>query len=255
MRRIHRLTLLIFLLIAFLLAGCANAQAPALPKGFVYVTDVIPDVILEIRYYSTYNFVGARIYTYDDPVAILAEEAADMLKKVSDSFRKQGYIIKIFDCYRPQGAVDHFMRWGKDPNDILTKEYFYPDLDKATEIDPNVTNTYIASTSGHSRGYVVDLTIVNMKTGKEVDMGSPFDFFGPLSDHRYGNRGNPEENKLTQEHKDNRAFLAKEMEAAGFARYNAEWWHYSVPGRTSNTLYPIQTFPVKLEAVTAWPAP
>jgi D-alanyl-D-alanine dipeptidase len=218
----------------------------------VYVSDVIPDAILEIRYYSTFNFVGARIYTYDDPVAIIAKEAADLLKKASDSLRQKGYIIKIFDVYRPQGAVDHFMRWGRDPNDILTKDYFYPELDKATEIDPNVTNTYIASTSGHSRGYTVDLTLVNMKTGKEVDMGSPFDYFGPLSDHRYGNRGRPEENRLTQEHKDNRAFLLQEMEAVGFARYNAEWWHYSVPGRNT-TQYPIQTFPVRLDPVTSWP--
>ena len=249
----HSTTVLIFLLISFLLAGCTSVQAKSpLPDGFVYVTDVIPDAILEIRYYSTYNFVGARVDTYEDPVAILAQEAADKLKIVNDSVRKKGYVLKIFDAYRPQGAVDHFMRWGADSSDILTKESFYPDLDKATQIDPNVTNTYIASTSGHSRGYVVDLTLVNMKTGKEVDMGAPFDFFGPISDHRYGNRSRPEENELTQEHKDNRALLLEEMEAAGFARYNAEWWHYSISGRTG-ALYPVQTFPVRLDPVTSWP--
>ena len=249
--RKYRRSIMLILLLIFTLIGNANAQESALPEGFVYVTDVIPDAILEIRYYSTYNFVGTRVDTYEDPVAILHERAADMLKQVSDSLREQGYVIKIFDAYRPQGAVDHFMRWGRDPNDISTKEYFYPDLDKATQIDPNVTNTYIASTSGHSRGYVVDLTIVEMKTGKEVDMGSGFDLFGPISDHRYGNRGRPEEDKLNQAQRDNREFLAKEMEKAGFARYNAEWWHYSVPGLTPTP--PIQTFPVRLNAVTSWP--
>ena len=110
------------LLISLLLTGCTNAYAapaaPVLPDGFVYVTDVVPDVILEIRYYGTYNFLGVRVDDYMSPVAIITEKAAAALKQADENLREQGYVIKVFDAYRPQGAVDHFVRWAEDENDI-----------------------------------------------------------------------------------------------------------------------------------------
>ncbi|MCL2009447.1 MAG: M15 family metallopeptidase [Synergistaceae bacterium] len=222
-RRFTVLMLAVLSLVSFLPAGFLKAhtayaaqEAPALPDGFAYVTDVMPDAILEIRYYSTYNFLGVRVDDYMSPVAILSVRAADALKQAGDSLREQGYAVKIFDAYRPQGAVDHFMRWAKDESDVLTKEYFYPDVEKSRLIPDG----YIAERSGHSRGSTVDLTIVDMRTGKEVDMGSPFDFFGLESHHGT--------NLITDEQASNRLILKNAMEKAGFRPYDEEWWHYTL---------------------------
>ena len=125
---------------------------------FVVLTDVVPDVILEIRYYSTYNFIGRRIPGYEEPIAMLTRQAADSLKKVSDDLIKQGYRLKIFDGYRPQKAVDYFMEWAKNMEDTLMKQYFYPELDKSVL----VPQEYIAEKSGHTRGSTIDLTLFDM---------------------------------------------------------------------------------------------
>ena len=223
------------LAVFLLLAGCGGqkpTQTPeTLPDGFVYITDVAPDVILEIRYYSTYNFVGTRVDDYLSPVAILSKEAADALKLANDELRAQGYALKVFDAYRPQGAVSHFMRWAADENDVLTKEYFYPGIDK-TRIIPD---GYVMERSGHSRGSTVDLTIVDMRTGKEADMGSPFDFFGRESHHGT--------DLITGEQSGNRLILRNAMENAGFKIYDEEWWHYTLIGEPYPDTY--FDFPVR----------
>lgn len=185
------------------------------PSGFVLVTDVIPDALLEIRYYSTFNFVGKRIDGYEAPVAYLTIEAARALKKASDDLRKQGYAIEIFDAYRPQSAVDHFKRWAKDLTDTEMKPYFYPEVSKTDLFKLG----YIAEKSGHSRGAAVDLTIVDMRSGMELDMGGSFDFFGELS-HSYHTEG------LTQQQIQNRAILRKAMTDNGFQYLPEEWWHF-----------------------------
>ena len=183
--------------------------------GFVLLTDVIPDALLEIRYYSTFNFVGRRIDAYEAPVAYLTIEAAEALKKVSDNLRKKGYVIEVFDAYRPQSAVDHFKRWAKYLDDIAMKPYFYPDVDKTDLFKLG----YIAEKSGHSRGAAVDLTIVDMRNGLELDMGGSFDFFGELS-HSYHTQG------LTQQQIQNRALLRDAMTENGFQYLPEEWWHF-----------------------------
>ena len=139
------------------------------------LADAVPDAILEIRYYSTYNFVGTRIDGYQEPVALLTRQAADSLRAVSEDLLKMGYRLKIYDAYRPQCAVDHFVRWAADITDTLMKPYFYPDVprDKLFELE------YIMEKSGHTRGSTVDLTLFDMATEKEVDMGGTFDWFGP----------------------------------------------------------------------------
>ena len=149
---------------------------------FANITDVVPDAILEIRYHSTYNFVGARIDGYEEPVALMTRVAADSLRAVSDDLKRHGYRLKIFDAYRPQRGVDHFMRWSQDLTDTVTKAYFYPYLTKKQVFD----GEYVATRSGHSRGSTVDLTLFDMKTGKEVDMGGTFDWFGHESHPDYG---------------------------------------------------------------------
>ena len=147
------------------------------PSGFVLLADYVPHIIQEIRYYSTYNFIGERIDGYEEPCALLTIEAARALKVVSSELFVQGYRLKVFDAYRPACAVRHFVFWGLEDQDIRMKPYFYPTLEKQELF----AKGYIAKQSSHSRGSAVDLTLLDMKTGKELDMGSPFDLFSELS--------------------------------------------------------------------------
>ena len=199
-------------------------------SDFVLLSDAVPDAILEIRYYSTYNFVGARIDGYEEPVALLTKKAAAALKEVSDDVIAQGYRLKIYDAYRPQKAVDHFVRWAEDTADVKMKEYFYPDLEK----DVLFPLGYIAEHSGHSRGSTVDLTLFDMTTEKEADMGGTFDFFGELS--------HPDYKGITEEQYANRMILREAMLRHGFKPLDEEWWHFTL----ENEPYPDTyfTFPV-----------
>ena len=150
-------------------------------SGFVCIGEVIPDVLLDIRNYSSFNFISERIDGYEEPVALMTREAAQALKKVSDEATGLGYRLKIFDAYRPQKAVDHFVRWAKDPADIRMKPYFYPDLGKKDIIPQH----YIDEHSGHSRGSTVDLTLFDMAAQQDIDMGGTFDWFGEKSHPDY----------------------------------------------------------------------
>ena len=152
------------------------------PSGFVLLSDLVPGIIQEIRYFSTYNFIGDRIDGYEEPCAILSVEAARAVKAVYNELFVQGYRLKVFDAYRPACAVKHFVLWGIEDQDIRMKQYFYPDLEK----NELFAKGYIAKLSSHSRGSTIDLTLFDMKTGKEVDMGSPFDLFDEKShpDHK-----------------------------------------------------------------------
>ena len=232
-----------FLTLALLAVSCSgkssenNTSAPD-PQtqeaamdtsAFVNITDVVPDVILEIRYFGTYNFVGARIDGYEQPTALLTRQAADSLKAVSDDLKAQGYRLKIYDAYRPQKGVDHFVRWGKAIDDTLMKRYFYPNECK----DSLFIKDYIATHSGHSRGSTLDLTLFDMNTEKELDMGGTFDWFGRESHPDYC--GNPEtgeftgkDGKLTKEQFENRMILRRAMLAHGFKPYECEWWHFTL---------------------------
>ena len=200
--------------------------------GFVLLTDVIPDAVLEMRYYSSFNFVGERIDSYGAPVAYLTREAAYALKRVSDGLKKQGYCIKVYDAYRPQTAVNHFRRWSNDLSATEMKPYFYPDMDKS-EI---FAKGFIAERSGHSRGSTVDLTLIDMATGRELDMGSPFDFFGEIS-HSERVDG------LTAEQIGNRAVLRRAMVDNGFRPLPEEWWHFTL----ENEPYPDTYFDIPIE--------
>ena len=149
---------------AMLSCKAAPVQYSDDASGFVYVAEAVPDVILEIRYYSTYNFMGVRVDGYEAPVAMCTREAAAALAKAAEIFASMGYRLKIFDAYRPQKAVDHFVRWSKDAADTLMKRYFYPDFEK-----PELFKLgYIASRSGHTRGSTFDLTLFDMETEGEV---------------------------------------------------------------------------------------
>ena len=193
-------------------------------SGFCYVTDSVPDAILEIRYYSNYNFTGRRITGYCQPVAMLTKEAAGALKAACAQAMELGYTFKVFDAYRPQCAVDMFMEWAEDEADTLTKSYFYPCLDKSRLIPED----YIARKSGHTRGSTVDLTLFDLASGKEVDMGAPFDWFGGESAPFYPVGGKPGMKPLTQKQHDMRMLLRKIMTDNGFRPFNSEWWHFTL---------------------------
>ncbi len=212
-------------------AQAQRSTAPDDPSGFVVLGEFIPDIIQEIRYYSTYNFVGDRIDGYQQPCALMTIEAAQALKNVSDYVKKFGYRLKVYDAYRPQCAVDHFVRWAKDIDDKRMKKYFYPKVDKSRLF----AEEYIMEKSGHTRGSTIDLTLFDMKTGKEVDMGGTFDHFGIESHPDY--KGN-----LTRAQLKNRQFLRDAMLKHGFKPLDSEWWHFTLKDEPYPDTY--FTFPV-----------
>ncbi|MBQ9228695.1 MAG: M15 family metallopeptidase [Eubacterium sp.] len=245
--------LFLTIVLSLSLVGCGNtastdskesdteiAQTAVTPEmdssDFVLLTDVVPDAILEIRYYSTYNFVGDRIDGYEQPIALLTKEAADALKNASDELKEKGYRLKIYDAYRPQMAVTHFMNWAKDVDDTRMKAYFYPELDKSVLFDQG----YIAEKSGHSRGSTVDLTLFDMETEKEVDMGGTFDYFGELSHPDYTDG-------ITEEQYNNRMILREAMLNNGFKPLEEEWWHFTLKDEPYPDTY--FQFPVNESAV------
>lgn len=204
------------LLILIMLTGDSFGQKKKLPDGFIYVKDNIPEVALDIRYAGSNNFIGKPVEAYKKSVAILSKPAAEALKKVQEELTQKGYFLKIFDAYRPQSAVNDFINWAKDPADTIAKKDFYPNVDKKDLFKLG----YIATKSGHSRGSTVDLTIVNAATGKELDMGSTYDYFGEISHHS--------STKLNTRQKANRELLKNVMMKHGFRPYLEEWWHYSL---------------------------
>ncbi len=185
-------------------------------SGFVLLSDIVPSIVQEIRYFSTFNFVGDRIDGYEQPCAIITKEAARALKAISNRANVMGYRLKVFDAYRPAAAVRHFVLWGVDDLDQRMKPFFYPDLEKQELF----RRGYIASQSSHSRGSTIDLTLLDMKTGKEVDMGSPFDYFSELS--------HPDCKDVTKEQYENRMFLQDLMVRGGFVPIDCEWWHFTL---------------------------
>ena len=234
-------------LLCSLAASCSKNRDTVAPEeqsdNFVTLTDVVPDAILEIRYHGTYNFVGTRIDGYQQPTALLTRPAADSLRAVSDEVMAMGYRLKIYDAYRPQCAVDHFVRWAADIEDTLMRQFFYPNVDKSLLFEQE----YIMEKSGHTRGSTVDLTLFDMRTEKEVDMGGTFDWFGMESHPDCG--GNPETGEyrpndtITAEQFANRMILRNAMLRHGFKALDSEWWHFTL----RNEPYPETyfTFPVK----------
>ena len=195
-----------------------NLLFAQLPKGFVYVKQQIPDIKTELRYYSTNNFVGQKINGYNKNVCILSSQATNALKKVQDELKTFNLSIKIYDAYRPQRAVNHFIAWAKNLNDTINKQQFYPDVDKKDLFK----DQYIASKSRHSSGSTLDVTLVDLDTGEELDMGTPYDYFGPQSWIHYI--------RLTTQQKANRLLLQSIMTKHGFRPYQWEWWHFTLRG-------------------------
>ena len=214
----YKRMLMIMLLCSLLLVTGKGEDVPApaheLPQGFCYVHELIDDVILDIRYAGTHNFVGDVIDGYEAPYAVMTEQAAQALKEAAEEFRAMGYRIMIFDAYRPQSAVRHFVRWSQDAQDMRMQAEFYPQYKKKSLL---VDEGYIARNSSHCRGSAIDLTLTDAD-GNALDMGTGFDYFGKLAWH--GAKG------ITEQQATNRLILKNGMEKHGFKCFAHEWWHY-----------------------------
>jgi D-alanyl-D-alanine dipeptidase len=233
--------------------------ALAIPASFVALDDVDRTILEDMRYPSKYNFVGRRIDGYRDPVCLLHRRAARALRRVQDDVREKGYTLKVYDCYRPQRAVDHFVRWSENGNERMKRE-FYPRVDKARVFDLG----YVARRSGHSRGSTVDLTLVKLPAKPQpqwsrkefglvrctaprrrrypdnsINMGTSYDCFDTRS-HTYNSAGRVRKNRL---------LLRRAMERAGFAPYDREWWHFTL----RNERYPDRYFNFPVEVPDATP--
>jgi D-alanyl-D-alanine dipeptidase len=205
--------------------------APPLHEDFVLVTDVIPGIKVDLRYYGSNNFVGRPLPGYNQPKCYLTKDAAAALKRVQDGFERLGFGLLIYDAYRPQIATDYLVQWAKDEGDTLMKETFYPSIDKKDLFNLG----YISEKSGHSRGSTIDLTIVSLTTGKVLNMGSSYDLFDEKSGINY--------EFVTKNQKALRLLLKRRMEAEGFKGYDNEWWHFTL----ENEPYPKTYFAFPIE--------
>jgi D-alanyl-D-alanine dipeptidase len=206
-----------------------------IPSGFVALDDVDPTILHDIRYRTQHNFVGQRIDGYREPLCILTRPAARALERAQAGLRSRGYGLKVYDCYRPQRAVDHFVRWARSDDQRMKRE-FYPRVDKSRLF----ADGYIAERSGHSRGSTVDLTLVKLPARRQprftgelvpcyskrryadngVDMGTGYDCFDTLA-----HTADP---RITGRARANRRLLKRTLERVGFENYENEWWHYTL---------------------------
>ena len=225
------------------------ADGPKAPKEFVALREVDPTIIQEMRYFTPHDFMGVRVTGYRAPMCVVTRDTARALHRAQRAFLRRGYSLKVYDCYRPQRAVDHFVAWAKDLDDQRMKGEFYPRVDKSVLF----RDGYIAEKSGHSRGSTVDLTLVRLPArptrpyvpgeplsscygpkaerfpDNSLDMGTGFDCFDTLA-HTLDPR-------IKGEQRANRLFLKGGLERAGFVNYDKEWWHYTFTPETFPDTY------------------
>ncbi|RYG26695.1 MAG: peptidase M15 [Burkholderiales bacterium] len=205
-------------LLALAATACANAQQAAGRSGFVDAGQTIPGLVVDMRYFGSDNFVGRPVAGYEAPVCLLTREAGAALSQVQAKLKPFGLGLKVFDCYRPQRAVADFVVWAKDFSDQARKAVQYPNVDKSRLFELG----YIAEKSGHSRGSTVDLTLVDLASGAEIDMGSGYDLFDTLSW--------PSDPRPSAQARANRAALQAAMTGEGFRSLKEEWWHFTLNG-------------------------
>ena len=187
-----------------------------LEDGFVYLKDIDDSIIVDLKYYSSENFTSQLVEGYHSNTAILTNEAASALSNAQDDFNKLGYSLILYDAYRPQRAVDFFVQWSKNLNDTINKRIYYPNIKKLELFKLG----YIAYKSSHSRGSTVDVSLVEISTNNELDMGTIFDYFG-IESHTFFN-------DISETQKSNRLILYEIMSNNGFKNYSKEWWHFTL---------------------------
>ena len=212
-------------------AYSSNTHDTEVPDNFIYLKEVIPHIRFDLRYYSDDNFVGQPIPGYESNVLIVTLQAAMALKKVQQDLAYSNFALKIFDAYRPQRAVDYFIRWANDPEDERMKEAYYPNVEK----DELIPKGFIAEQSSHSRGSTVDCTIISREDSSELDMGTHFDLFDQKSW--------PSDTTVTTQQRANRQLLRIVMSKHGFLGLEEEWWHFTLRDEPFPDTY--FDFPVK----------
>ncbi|MGD2167713.1 MAG: M15 family metallopeptidase [Gammaproteobacteria bacterium] len=212
-------------------SALAQTAEPPRPDNFVDLQRVVSGLKVELRYAGSNNFVGRPIAGYEAGVVYLTREAATALGEVQRVLAADGLGLKVFDGYRPQRAVNDFMQWASDPNDRAMKDAYYPTVEKSMLIP----NGYIAERSGHSRGSTVDLTLIELTSGQELDMGSPYDYFDPISW--------PASTSVSEAARRNRNKLRETMVQHGFEPLEEEWWHFTLRNEPFPDLY--FDFPVR----------
>lgn len=215
--------------------SCVGALLNGAPSpGFTPLTHVDPSIGQDMRYAGAHNFTGAVVDGYEEPVCLLARPAAEALARAQREVLRRGYSLLVYDCYRPQRAVDRFVRWAGDGAERSTKAEFYP----AVEKDRLIPEGYIAERSGHSRGSTVDVTLTDLRR-EPLDMGTPFDFFDPLA--------HTDDPRVTGPAREHRDLLRSALAAQGFVNLPEEWWHFTYrPEAFPDTYF---DFPVSVAAV------
>ncbi len=213
------------IILCFLGFIAMTLHAEEKPDDFIYVKQLIPSLKQDIRYFTHNNFVGRPIQGYKKPVCILTTSAANALLKVQTELSKKNLGLLVFDCYRPQMAVDDFIQWSQNPHQQQMKNSYYPHIDKTDLFRLN----YIACRSGHTRGSTVDLTIIDLNTQQTLDMGTTFDFLDPLS--------HPANRDISPEQFKNRMLLQKLMVKFGFTPIKTEWWHFTLSNEPYKNTY------------------
>ncbi|MER5733803.1 M15 family metallopeptidase [Streptomyces sp. NPDC002138] len=223
------------LAVVLVVASVGASAAGSAPDAFVALRAVDPTIRQEMRYAGPDNFTGAAVDGYEEPVCLLARPAAEALARAQRALLARGYALTVYDCYRPQRAVDRFVRWAGDPADQGTKAVYYPRVEK----DRLIPEGYIAARSGHSRGSTVDVGLVRLPLGRPVDFGTPFDFFDPLS--------HTDDPRVTGAARENRDLLRRVLADRGFVNLPEEWWHFTYrPEAFPDTYF---DFPVSVGSV------
>lgn len=185
----------------------------------VDLAQAVPGLKVELKYAGTDNFLGAVVDGYGGrPRALLSRPAAAALAAVAEELQPYGLGLLVYDAYRPQRAVDHFVRWARDLGDLARKQEHYPRVDKSRLFELG----YIAAKSGHTRGSTVDLTLYSRETGQPLDMGSPYDLFDEISW--------PASREVPAAARANRLLLRALMTGHGFRPLAEEWWHFTLVG-------------------------
>ena len=184
--------------------------------GFVFLDEVLAGVRWDAKYATWDNFTGTPVDGYEVNRVVGSAAMALALLDAQARAEALGFGLLLWDGYRPQRAVDRFLKWSEEPEDGRTKQCFYPNIDRAGMF----ANGYVAERSGHSRGSAVDLTLFRLDTGELAPMGGRHDLMDERSHH--GARG------VSRVEARNRQTLCSVMEQRGFKRYESEWWHYSL---------------------------
>ena len=204
------------ILISFFILIFIHFNSSELPEGFICLNDLDSTIIIDLKYATQSNFTGKIVRGYKSNSAILSKDASNALINAQKDFKKLGYSLIVFDAYRPQSAVNFFYEWSKNLNDTINKNSYYPNINKSQLFDLG----YIAKKSGHSRGSTVDVSLVDLSTSKQIDMGSIYDFFGMKSSTFYS--------EISELQKNNRMILYNVMTDNGFINYSKEWWHFTL---------------------------